>query len=227
MQSRKWNFDNSYTKLPKLFYTKQAPIPVREAKPIIFNHSLADEFAETLLPLIHNDTNEAVRLAQKEVTSFEENYKNHWLAGMKAKLGIYNEETEDDLLIAELLQLMQQIGADYTNTFRSLTLDKKDDADLFLSPAFQGWHDRWQKRLARQAKSKDGIRSLMRKSNPAVIPRNHRIEEALTAAENGNLAIMEKLLRVLSDPYGYTSEQEEYARAPAPASCRYQTFCGT
>ena len=182
-------------------------------------------FAETLLPLIHGDENEAVRLAQEEVAGFWETYQNHWLAGMRAKLGLYSEEAEDELLINDLLQLMRQSGADYTNTFRSLTLGKRDD--LLLSPNFQKWYARWQERLARQTKSSDDIRTLMQRSNPAVIPRNHRVEEALDAAENGDYTIIEKLLYILNNPYGYTSEQEEYSKLPASAACRYKTFCGT
>ena len=182
-------------------------------------------FAETLLPLIHDDENEAVRLAQEEVTGFWETYQSHWLSGMRAKLGLYNEAPEDELLIGELLKIMQQQVADYTNTFRSLTLEA--EPELFSNSDFQSWQAKWQNRLARQAKSKDEIRALMRKSNPAVIPRNHRVEEALTAAENGDYVIMEKLLGVLSNPYGYTAEQDEYSKLPASAACRYQTFCGT
>jgi len=184
-------------------------------------------FAETLLPLLHDDEYEAVKLGQEEIASFWGLYEDHWLAGMGAKLGLHDNEAGDEFLIKELLQLMQQYRADYTNTFRSLTLDSKDDMDIFSRPDFQHWNGRWQTRLSRQEKSNGESKALMKSHNPAIIPRNHRVEEALAAAEEGNLNMMDKLLRALNNPYGYTSEQEEYSKLPEPTSCRYQTFCGT
>jgi len=184
-------------------------------------------FAETLLPLLHDDQNEAVRLGQEEITNFWDLYQNHWLKGMRAKLGLYNNEAGDELLIKDLLQLMQQYQSDFTNTFRSLTLDKKDDKDLFFRPDFLNWDARWQKRLCEQANSKDEIKALMKSHNPNIIPRNHRVEEVLGAAEKGDIDMTNKLLRVLNNPYEYTSEQEEYSKLPVPTSYCYKTFCGT
>jgi len=195
-------------------------------------------FAETLLPLIHTNTEEAIRLAQAEITAFQSLYQHHWLAGMRAKLGLFDEEVEDINLINELLQLMQQFKADYTNTFRSLTLSgwtqgpplqqgEISNEPLFSEPAFHVWHERWQMRLHRQSPSYNEIQSMMKKHNPSIIPRNHRVEEAIAAAENGDLSVMHKLLAVLHNPYDYTSEQEEYARPPSDMSCCYKTFCGT
>ena len=184
-------------------------------------------FAETLLPILHDDANEAVELAQAELAGFRDLYRNYWLAGMRAKLGLHGDEAGDELLIEDLLRLMEQYRADYTNTFRSLALDKKDDMDMFSRPEFYYWNARWQARLERQAKSADENRALMKSRNPAVIPRNHRVEEALDSAVNGDLGMFNKLLRSLANPYGYTAEQEEYSKPPEPTSSRYQTFCGT
>ena len=184
-------------------------------------------FAETLLPILHDDMDEAVKLGQKEIAGFRDLYESHWLAGMRGKLGLIDGEAGDELLINDLLRLMQQYQADYTNTFRSLTLNKKDDINLFSKSDFQYWNERWQTRLCGQAISESESKALMQSHNPAVIPRNHRVEEALSAAEEGDLIILNKLLHVLGDPYGYTVEQEEYSRPPEPSACRYQTFCGT
>ena len=197
-----------------------------ENQPKIAIWNLA-RFAETLLPLLHDDANKAVELATVEVGKFQSLYQRYRFAGMRAKLGLYNEEAGDELLIEDLLQLMQQLGADYTNTFRCLTLEQKDDTALFLSSDFRQWNKRWQTRLEGQAKSKDEIIALMKRHNPAVIPRNHRVEEALSAAENGDLSMMNRLFGALDNPYGYTPEQEEYSKLPAPKACCYQTFCGT
>jgi len=134
-------------------------------------------FAETLLPLLHENKKQAVQLAQDEISNFQTLYKNNWLAGMRAKLGDKNPE--------EFLQQMQLNQADYTTTFRK------------LSPS---------------------------PHNPAIIPRNHKVEEALTSAENGDFSVMHNLLNALQNPYD--DSQEEYTKPPAE-SCGYKTFCGT
>lgn len=184
-------------------------------------------FAETLLPFLHDDKNKAVSLAQEELEKFESLYQEHWLSGMRAKLGLYNNEVEDISLIKDILQLMQQHKADYTKTFQSLTFDKNDGQILFSSPDYHHWHERWQARLSRQSNSKDESKELMKSHNPAIIPRNHRVEEALEAANEGDLSKMHRLLDALKNPYGYTPEQEEYSTLPAPEFCHYKTFCGT
>lgn len=196
-------------------------------QPAIGGWNLA-RFAETLLPLLHDDDEQAVKLAQDEVSNFIDLYESNWLAGMRAKLGIFNEEQQDKSLIEELLDIMKRYNADYTNTFRSLTLDKREDMELFDTEKFAQWYEKWQARLDRQEESKDSSHQLMRNSNPAVIPRNHRVEEALEAAVNeGDYSVMERLLSVLSKPYAHSSEQNDYTTLPPPSSCAYQTFCGT
>ena len=128
----------------------------------------------------------------------------------------------------DLLDLMKKYQADYTNTFLALTFDNLEDSDLFSSSEFAEWNERWQTRLGRQQESKADSKQLMRNSNPAVIPRNHRVEAALeAAAEKGDYSVMERLLSVLSNPFEHSPEQAEYATIPEPSSCRYQTFCGT
>lgn len=184
-------------------------------------------FAETLLPLLHEDQDEAVELAQKELTDYPALYRKNWLAGMRAKLGIMNEEAEDEALIEELLNLMHKHRADYTNTFRALTFDQLEETALFKAPEFAEWQRRWQERLGKQTESKDSSHELMQNSNPAVIPRNHRVEAALEAAGQGDYSIMEKLLAVLSKPYAYSPEQAEYGTLPEPTLRPYRTFCGT
>jgi uncharacterized protein YdiU (UPF0061 family) len=184
-------------------------------------------FAETLLPFLHDDKNKAVSLAQEELAKFEGLYQDHWLSGMRAKLGLYNNEVDDLSLIKDLLQLMQQHKADYTKTFQSLTFDKNDGQTLFSSPDYHHWHERWQARLGQQSSSWDESKELMKSHNPAIIPRNHRVEEALVAANEGDLSKMHQLLNALDNPYGYTPEQEEFSKLPTPEFCHYKTFCGT
>jgi uncharacterized protein YdiU (UPF0061 family) len=185
-------------------------------------------FAETLLPLLHDNKEKAVQLAQGAISDFMQLYRNNWLSGMRTKLGIFNEELQDETLIEALLSMMHKYGADYTNTFRALTFDKFSDMALFDTESFTEWHKKWQERLRRQEESKDCSLELMKSSNPAIIPRNHRVEEALEAAEKkGDYSVMKKLLDVLSSPYAYSNEQAGYVSLPEKSTCPYRTFCGT
>lgn len=185
-------------------------------------------FAESLLPLLHDNSEEAVNLAQQEIEKFSERFNVEWLAGMRRKLGLLNEETQDKELIDELLKMMEKREADFTNTFRALTLNQPQETDLYEQEEFEQWMEKWTKRREQQSVSVEESQKIMQESNAAVIPRNHRVEEAIEAAvENEDYQVMEKLLAVLADPYAYSSEQLEYANPPAPSDCIYQTFCGT
>ncbi|OXM83846.1 protein adenylyltransferase SelO [Paenibacillus rigui] len=185
-------------------------------------------FAESLLPLLHEDEAEAIQLAEKALAHFGELFQEHWLAGMRAKLGIFHEETEDESLMDDLLLIMQKNRADYTNTFRALSLDKPEETGMIGSLEFAEWHERWRARLGRQQESKASSLQLMKNSNPAVIPRNHRVEEALEAAVNeGDYSVMERLLQALSQPFAYMAEQEEYCTLPENSARPYRTYCGT
>ncbi|HLQ98327.1 MAG TPA: YdiU family protein [Candidatus Dormibacteraeota bacterium] len=195
-------------------------------QPSIASWNLA-RFAETLLPLLHGDEDKAVEVAQEEITNFTKLYQDYWLSGMRAKLGIFNKEVEDGTLVNDLLEMMKKWGADYTNTFRALTLHTFDEIDLLKSAEFMKWHQTWQSRLDRQQESNDSSLELMHGHNPAIIPRNHRVEEALEAAvEQGDYRVMKELLRALRNPYAYRVEQADYI-APSRSKVPYQTFCGT
>lgn len=184
-------------------------------------------FAEALLPLLHEDREKAIDLAEDALGEYADAYHSHWLSGMRAKLGLFNEEAEDEDMAGELLRIMQKAEADYTNSFIALTFDKPQDTPMSGDPEFAQWLERWNARLGRQPQTKDESRQLMKNSNPAVIPRNHRVEEALEAAvKNGDYGVMNRLLEALARPYEHSPEQEEYAQ-PACSSVPYRTFCGT
>jgi serine/tyrosine/threonine adenylyltransferase len=195
-------------------------------QPPIAGWNLA-RFAETLLPLLHDKEDKALKLAQEEIEKFSALYQGYWLAGMRAKLGIFTEEPQDEALIEGLLRLMHKYRADFTNTFRALTFDKFEGTVLHGTPEFEEWKVLWQERLGRQEEDKELSQQLMQRNNPAVIPRNHRVEEALEAAKSGDYSVMERLLSALSNPYAYTPEQEEYCKLPEAAARPYRTFCGT
>lgn len=185
-------------------------------------------FAESLLPLLHDNEAQAVKMAEDALAEFGKLYHSNWLTGMRAKLGLLNEEEQDEALIEGLLNIMKDHQADYTNTFHAFTLNQPEETILFGTSEFTEWLEQWRARLTRQPEDSATVQQLMKKSNPAVIPRNHRVEEALEAAwKEGDYTVMERLLAVLSDPYAYTPEQVEYTTLPAESACPYQTFCGT
>jgi serine/tyrosine/threonine adenylyltransferase len=195
-------------------------------QPLIAGWNLA-RFAETLLPLLHKDQEEAVKLAQAEVSNFIEIFHLNWLMGMRAKLGLFNEDDQDESLIEDLLNMMQKYKADYTNTFVSLTFNKPEDTTLYGTQEFVQWHEKWQSRKSRQKETQEESTQLMRTSNPALIPRNHKVEASLEAAEKGDLSLMNQLLTALSKPFAHSPEQCAFATLPEQSNKPYRTFCGT
>jgi uncharacterized protein YdiU (UPF0061 family) len=183
-------------------------------------------FAETLLPLLHEDTDESIKIAQEAVSRFSTLYTKEWLSGMRKKLGLFNEEEEDKNLIENLLASMKKNSTDYTNTFRALTINKYEDTKMMDKEDFKEWLNLWRERLLRQDEKEELVLEIMKNNNPAVIPRNHMVEEALDSAVNkGDYSILEKLLKILSEPYSYSKEQEEYTEVKTKVN--YRTFCGT
>lgn len=192
-------------------------------QPHIAQWNLA-RLAEALLPLLHDDEAKAIDIANEAIESFETRFKRHWLAGMRAKLGLFTEESDDPALIASLLDWMQQTKVDFTNTFRALS--STSSATLSQAPAYLDWHQRWQSRLSQQPQSQQEVIELMQRHNPAFIPRNHKVEEALAAAvEKDDLSVMHRLLAVLAMPYDHSQDHPEYAEPSSSES--YRTFCGT
>jgi uncharacterized protein YdiU (UPF0061 family) len=169
-----------------------------------------------MLPLFHEDEKQSVEIANELIPKFEERFKKSWLAGMRAKLGLFTEEAEDAVLIQDLLDQMKSSDADFTNTFADLTTGRYEP---------DAWHARWQNRLTRQPQSRDEVSQLMRRSNPAFIPRNHKVEEALAAANGGDLKPLHALLEVITRPWEHDRELPDYSQ-PGSGTC-YKTFCGT
>ncbi|MBD1400689.1 protein adenylyltransferase SelO [Pelovirga terrestris] len=186
-------------------------------------------FAETLLPLLAEQQKTAVAMAQQALDQFESRFRRYWLPGMRGKLGLLDEQEQDVALIDDLLAIMQRLRADYTNSFRDLADEQLTHSELHQDAAFQEWHKRWRERLAQQGQPLRTVRKIMDRHNPAVIPRNHRVEGALTAAEqDGNLQPFEHLLRILATPYADLADADrDYREPPEPSNRIYQTFCGT
>ena len=183
--------------------------------------------AEALLPLLHADQGQAIALAEAALGRFPELFRAAWLGRMRAKLGLVGEAPEDVALALDLLATMSETRADHTNTFRALARPDVAALPWAREPRWAAWLERWQARLARQGIPWSEVRAQIRAHNPNVIPRNHQVEAALTAAAAGDPGPFERLSRALSRPYAELPEHAEYVD-PAPAgSPRYRTFCGT
>jgi uncharacterized protein YdiU (UPF0061 family) len=199
-------------------YANQAPIA---------QWNLA-RLAEALLPLLHVDQKQAIELANEAINHFPTRFQHHWLAGMRRKLGLFNEETEDTALIDSLLKWMQQNQADFTNTFRALSVASMQHDPLLGNEDFRAWHVDWMARRSRQEQSASAAKERMQAANPAFIPRNHKVEEALEAAVEANdLSVLHRLLAVLANPFDHTMDRPEYQIPPGADACGYETFCGT
>jgi uncharacterized protein YdiU (UPF0061 family) len=154
-------------------------------------------------------------------------FENYWLAGMRAKLGLQNIEAEDLHLVNTLLTWMRKGQVDFTNTLRDLSSDKLQLTGGYEEPEFLAWHAQWQLRLRRENRPTTLAYAAMRAVNPAIIPRNHRVEEALAAAEqHDDLSVTNRLLHALATPYEVGPGSEPYQEAP-PSDSDYRTFCGT
>ena len=174
--------------------------------------------AETLIPLFDADAKVAVEKAQKALGLFNEKFAGYWLSALRAKLGLFTEETEDQLLIGSLLEAMQKAGSDFTVTFRNLAEDKVP---------FPEWEKMWRARLARQPQSAAEVAAHLRKHNPARIPRNHRVEQVIVAANAGDYGPLNRLAAALAKPFDDSSEFAEFSQAPTSQEQVSATFCGT
>ena len=185
------------------------------------------KLAESLLPLLHKNANEAIKLAEGAIDGYASAFNNAWISGMRAKLGLFDEEDADFTLVQNLLQWMETSKADFTSTFRDLTYDNLSKNESYHSLAFKKWHSLWQARLLRNAKPIELALDLMRKYNPVVVPYNHYVEEALSAAEKGDMNSFGTLLSALESPFSLSSSNEIYRKSPVNPNPSYQTFCGT
>src|SRR5687768_7752282 len=192
-------------------------------QPPIAQWNLA-RLAEAMLSLFDADTDRAVERATAALDRFPSLFHQRWLDGMRAMLGLFTSEDDDEALVNSLLAWMRGRSADFTNTFRSLFNGTPKGAPY--DEEFEAWHRRWEGRLARQPQSRDESYTLMRQHNPAVIPRNHNVEAALTAASAGDYSVMGQLLEVLAAPYDHGRDLAMFT-APGPGDRSYRTFCGT
>ena len=196
-------------------YANQAPIA---------QWNLAS-FAETLLPLIDQDTDKSIELASHSVNGFSDQFQKAWLKGMRKKIGLLDEEASDIDLINELLILMQKNKADYTLTFRHLSSDAILKDVIFEDVSFKAWYKKWLYRIQKQKEGEGTLRVMMLKHNPAVIPRNYLVEKALSlAVADQDYRLLNDFIAALQKPY---EDSKLFSEPPLEEDKSYQTFCGT
>ena len=184
-------------------------------------------FAECLIPLIHKNEDEAIKLATEALDRFEQNYEAKWLNMMRDKLGLFGEEKEDKDLIIELLDWMQKYNVDYTNTFVFLMGKKIKNSEIYNEVNFNLWKNKWIKRLTMYNATHNKSVALMHSTNPLIIPRNHKVEEALTLATNGDLTLFNKLVEILKNPYQINNNELDFMSPTPHSDKKYETYCGT
>jgi uncharacterized protein YdiU (UPF0061 family) len=211
-------------------------------QPAIAQWNLA-RLAETLLPLIDSNSDKAISLATEVIESFVDRFDAHFIEGMRRKIGLSSALEGDADLINRLLATMQNAEADSTLTFRRLALEAEAVADT-ASPGGRGatarrelfgqnsaiddWLRDWRKRLTQDAQSAAERATGMRGVNPAFIPRNHRVEAALSAAsKDGDFQPFNQLVGILQRPYVDQPESAAYSLPPEPSQQVFKTFCGT
>ena len=183
-------------------------------------------FAECLVPLIDKDQDKAIKVVTNTINSFEKKYEEKWMNMMRDKLGLFGLDDKDKFLILDLLTWMHEKKADYTNTFCHLMDLTPKKNELFADSDLVNWKKRWKGRLSKNNVSPNKYLELMKNNNPLVIPRNHKVEEALEASEKNDLKPLNQLIEILKDPYTIKNDIIDY-QIPSNSGEKYQTFCGT
>ena len=188
-------------------------------QPIITKWNLA-RFAETLLPYIDKNKDEAIKITTNAINEFDSIYEKKWNNMMREKLGLLEEKDGDKKIILDLLNWMENNKADYTNTFLYLLEDDFKNNKIYEKETFIKWYKKWKNRTNNESLL------LMRKSNPSLIPRNHIVENVLKMAEQNDLKPLNELLKLVKKPYEKHNGIDDYQKADK-SSNKYQTFCGT
>ncbi|MCC5814958.1 MAG: YdiU family protein, partial [Leptospira sp.] len=189
-------------------------------------------FANSLLPAIHEDLTQAIELAKKSLNRFPEifdSYKNLMLGN---KIGIPNPGKEDLILVNELLKWMEVNKADYTNTFLFLENELMESKTIhfdsvFLDEMLGKWMQKWKTKLESSNLDIHNCIQLMQRTNPAIIPRNHLVEDALERANQNDWNAVENLWKMIRTPYENRIPDTLYHLPPADGDMGYRTFCGT
>ena len=202
-------------------------------QPRIAHWNLA-RFGEAMLPLLATELEPAVETANGVLATFAGRYEAHWLAGMRAKLGLATADSGDAELVSELLAVLEAQAVDMTSAFRALSSSSSSSGagdaamhELLADAApFDVWAQRWRTRLGSEARPAVAVAAAMDRINPIYVPRNQLVEDALAAAVDGDLTPYEHLLAAVTNPFDKRPGDERYA-LPSTLAAPYRTFCGT
>ncbi|WP_069637232.1 protein adenylyltransferase SelO [Campylobacter pinnipediorum] len=192
-------------------------------------------FADALLPILDENQDKAIKIAEDELAKYLPIFKDAFLSGMREKLGLIKEQENDEVLVSELLNLMYKNGSDYTNTFVRLSLEVGEQdgsylqgtSELFNDIEFKKWQEKWHESIEISEQNMQKAYEMMKNANPFVIPRNHLVESALSNATKGDYKEFNELLKVLQKPYEYDFKNSKYQELPSVSMAAYKTFCGT
>lgn len=168
------------------------------------------------------DQDAAIARFTQMLHAMKDRLRENWLKTFAAKIGIAQPQAEDGALVADLLDMMEQSGADFTNTFRALSKGSARD-EIVDRDAYQSWHETWQKRISSETEPQ----GLMARVNPVLIPRNHRIEQMIDAAVGGDFAPFHRLNDALKTPFTERDDIADLQRPPSAQEVVPATFCGT
>jgi serine/tyrosine/threonine adenylyltransferase len=191
------------------------------------------KLGECLVYLIGETEKEGSDIINKSLELYEKKFEEYWLNLMMQKMGFFNHSVEDTSLLYDLIDIMRENKVDYTLCFRYLCDAVENDVTNFLNIfkeklEIELWLSKWKSVLDKKKISSKKIAIKMRQLNPAFIPRNHQVEEAIQlAVEKNDLSLMNKLLQILKYPYSSQPENVTYMEPPQPNQKVYQTFCGT
>ncbi|MAW17819.1 MAG: hypothetical protein CMJ01_04675 [Pelagibacteraceae bacterium] len=187
-----------------------------------------ERFAESLIPLINKNKDLALEIASEVINTFSEKYKKKWIQMMKKKLGILGTSPNDLDIILELLTWMHKNKVDYTNTFCHLMGKLSQSDEIYKDKSFNNWKKKWNQRLEMSNNSFENSLKLMQESNPLIIPRNFKVEEALSdLTDNNDQTKIEEMVKIFSNPYKMTSQTALYQTVPKSMNKNYKTYCGT
>ncbi|MEL6920377.1 MAG: protein adenylyltransferase SelO family protein, partial [Pseudomonadota bacterium] len=193
------------------------------------------QFAQTLLPLLDRDDEKAIEIAKKCLSAYPDVFGDLYEKGWRAKIGLTSPRAEDIALVQELLKSMASQRADFTRVMRALSglaTEPSTADEAFLSEfgdrsQITMWLASWRQRLALEDRDDEARRAAMKRVNPMIIARNHRVEEAITAAYAGDFGVFDRLVAALETPFADRPSDDHFTRMPQPDEVVEATFCGT
>ena len=193
-------------------------------QPYIASWNLA-RLAEAVYPMLNPDRAKALEAANAMLDHFAQTFTQTWQRLMARKLGFSDEAGSQDVLVNRLLKEMARLGLDYTHTFLTLSHDPYA-SELPRDPSFKTWRTQWLQALSKLAVTDEERRRRMQAVNPALIPRNHLVEQVLDAAEAHDMKPVHALMAALAKPFDHTHTDPAYQQRPDPNK-RFITTCGT